>query len=63
MSANERQSLFAMPLFVDTVTSHNDYTMWLYWTLTGVTTLIVFVCWYGYTTYKFRYMTAQKSFV
>jgi hypothetical protein len=42
-----------MPLFVDTATNGGAYTMWLYWLLTGITTLIVFFTWYLYTRRKF----------
>jgi hypothetical protein len=43
-----------MPLFVDTATNGGAYTMWLYWLLTCLTTLVVFSAWYLYTRHKFR---------
>lgn len=43
-----------MPLFVETATNGGAYTMWLYWLLTGLTTLIVFSAWYLYIRHKFR---------
>lgn len=45
-----------MPLFVDAATEGGAYTMWLYWLLTGLSTLVIFITWYFYTRRKFQRM-------
>lgn len=43
-----------MPLFEDSARGTNTYTMWLYWTLTVIMTLSVFLAWHLWVKYKYK---------
>jgi hypothetical protein len=43
-----------MPLFEDSARESNTYKMWLYWTLTVLMTIAVFLSWHLWVRHKYK---------
>ena len=43
-----------MPLFEDVARDSNSYTMWLFWPLTIVLTVIVFIAWHLWVRHSYK---------
>ncbi len=50
-----------MPLFIDVASDGGVYGMWLYWVLTGLLIIVVFVAWWVYIRRRFKKMKAMNS--